>query len=161
MEQKHVLSFLWLLLMAATAGFIWQQSTLPPAVSAQQSSAVRDAVVPLVGGREGALGSFVFLFIRKIAHFAEFFLLGAEGEMYLWRRGIPCLSRRALLFPLFGLAVGAADELVQVFSLRGASFLDVLLDLCGYLAAVLLLRPLFYLIARLATKRKENAPGGR
>ena len=147
--------FRWIFLLFAVAmmGFIWQQSTVPTLQSAEISDTVRDVVVDAVGGEAGAVGSFVDRFVRKIAHFVEFFLLGICVESYFLGR----YSRGALAARYaIGGFVAAADETVQIFTGRGASVLDVLLDFSGFVTASLLLMAASYGIT-LLKKRKVGA----
>ncbi len=155
MKNASELRWIWLLVMAATVGFILQQSTVPPQQSAEASDAVTEIVVPLVGGPESVLGGFVEQFMRKIAHFIEFFVLGLEGAMYL--RGRSCAPKLTLM-TLFGVAVASADELLQRFTGRGPAVTDVLIDLSGYFAGLALTLSLLALGAWLYKKRKEGTP---
>ncbi|MBQ4274198.1 MAG: VanZ family protein [Clostridia bacterium] len=155
MKNTYELRWVWLLVMAATVGLILQQSTLPPQQSAEASDAVTKIVVPIVGGPETTLGGFFERFMRKIAHFVEFFILGAEAGCYLFRR---VRAVTLSLLSLFGLAVASADELLQRFTGRGPAVTDVLLDLAGYLAGLGLFLGLLTLAAWLYNKRKEGAP---
>ena len=147
--------FVWLLVMAATVAFIWQQSTLAPAESAATSDAVGEVVIRLVGGKETAAGSFFDRFLRKIAHFTEFAVLGLESEAYLWRHRTPLLT---LLQFAFGLLIAGADEFLQLFTDRGAAFTDVLIDLSGFALAVLSLHILLRLITLIRNHRKGGTP---
>ncbi len=147
--------FVWLLAMVATAAFIWLQSTLPPAESAAASSSVADVLVRFLGGIESTVGAFVHRFIRKIAHFLEFFLLGAFSEGYFARRHTPILSAVQLGTGLF---VAAMDEVLQLFTGRGALLTDVLLDVGGFLTAALLLR-FFLFLTVFFIERKAGADG--
>ncbi len=155
MNRSQDLRFVWLLLAAATVGFIWQQSTLSPSASLETSDAVEEVIIPLVGGPTSFLGSLVDRFMRKIAHFIEFAILGLEGELFLFGRHT---SVRTALQLLFGLSVGACDELLQLLTDRGASLTDVLIDFSGYLTAVGLTWLFTTLILRIYKKRKAGAP---
>ncbi len=82
------------------------------------------------------------LFVRKLAHFGEYFLFGLVAAFSLHavcsQRG-----RRAALYLSFavGPLVALLDEkVVQAYLSRGrtALFRDVLLDSCGYLAGLFL-----------------------
>ncbi len=143
--------FIWLLVMAATVGFIWQQSTLAPADPAATSDAVGEVIVPIVGGVESPVGSFVDRFLRKIAHFTEFAVLGLESEAYLAHRHTPVLT---LLQFAFGLLIAGADELLQLFTGRGSAIADVGIDFAGFALAAVALRLLLYAVALFRKKRK-------
>ena len=153
MEEKVGLRWIFLLLAVAVTAFIWQQSTVPKPESAEISDAVRDVVVEAVGGEETTVGSFVDRFVRKIAHFVEFSLLGLCIEAYFWR----CYTLRTLLCrAAIGAFVASCDELLQVFTKRGASGLDVLLDLSGFAFASLCLMLVGAIVACII-KRKGGA----
>ena len=140
-----------LLFILLTVAFILYQSSLPPSVSGEESDRVKGFFVTLFGGEDTLLGSFFTKYVRKIAHFVEFFVLGGEcaalGLVLGWRR-----------FPLytcpFGLLVGALDEFLQRFTGRGPSVFDVCLDFFGFVTATLLLYAAFLLRRRVGRGRK-------
>ena len=143
--------WIFLLCAAAVTAFIWQQSTLPPVESAATSDAVRDVVVPAVGGPTTWLGGFFDRFLRKIAHFTEFGALGLCVEGYLTRRH----TLRADVYALaFGLSVASIDELLQLATGRGSAVTDVLLDFCGFIVFSLALRILSFAVIWIKNKRK-------
>ncbi len=150
-RQREDLRFVWLLGMAACVAFILQQSTLPPSESAAVSGSVADVLARLFGGEDTALGAFILRFVRKLAHFAEFFLLGVFSEGYFARRHT--VENTALQLG-GGLLVAATDECLQLLTDRGALFADVLLDFSGYLVGVLfagfVFFPILYCINRKA-----------
>lgn len=125
-----------LLALAATALWLWfiyARSAKPAEVSHLESEGVLELLLHL----------FPFLTlraVRKLAHFAEYFLLG--GLLYLdWS----LLGRPSLLLSAgAGLAAAAGDEFLQTFVPgRSGELGDVLLDLSGVIVgagAVLLLR---------------------
>ena len=155
MEKGHGLRFVFLLLAVVVTAFIWQQSTVPPEESAEISDGVRDVVVEAVGGEETAIGSFFDRFVRKIAHFVEFSLLGLCIGGYFWE----CHSLGTLLARLAaGAFVASMDEFWQLFTGRGASILDVLLDLSGYATACVLLMLAAKLLSCAKKYRKGGAP---
>ncbi len=157
MGKTQDLRFIWLLCAVATVGFIWQQSTVPTAVSAETSDAVSDIIVPIVGGPTSPVGSFVDRFMRKIAHFTEFAALGFFAEMFLRGRHTPA---RTLLLLAAGVAVGSCDEILQIFTGRGAAFTDVLIDASGYFFAVGVTWLAATLLLWLYQKRKAGTPPG-
>ena len=139
------------LALSLTATVLWlcviyTLSSRPADVSHSESAYVLDIlrqVEPSVTMR----------FVRKLAHFIEYFILG--GLLYLdwrfWGRGRLWLPFAA------GLAVAGSDELLQSFVPgRSAQLSDVLLDgsgvLCALLAALLL--------ERLLHRRKERRQRG-
>lgn len=119
----------WLLLavIGGTTLFIWYLSLRPAGASSQQSDKL---TLPLAGatGATGDLFDQLFIFVRKMAHFIEFFGLGLLWALYSKVRPRP------LPFAwLYGLAVGVIDEAIQFITPgRAPGFWDVALDYCGY-----------------------------
>ena len=145
--------WIFLLCAAAVTAFIWQQSTLAPVESAATSDAVRDVVVPAVGGPTTWLGGLLDRFLRKIAHFTEFGALGLCVEGYLTRRHTLRADACALAF---GLSVASLDELLQLATGRGAAVTDVLLDFGGFIAFSLALRAFSFVVVWIKNKRKAG-----
>ena len=133
----NILRYVLLLVILGTVVFIFANSMLPPAKSAEQSDTVKDIIVEILPDDSKA-ESFVEEYIRKIAHFTEYGLLGVEVAVYLMlfsRRSWRTLAT-GLLTPFF---VGFTDETIQRFSGRGPSIDDVWIDVGGFV--------LFYILA--------------
>ncbi len=113
-----------------TAAFIFSRSAKPPADSKAESDGVYDRVSALFGTSEQGTVITRALF-RKMAHFAEFFLLGAELALLFL-----CMKRRFSLLPFLTLLCALTDETVQLFSGRVASVADVWLDFAGSLTGI-------------------------
>ena len=146
MNKVKILRGVLIVLIAATLIFIWGNSLQPRQDSLEDSEAVTKLLRPILGILFGAENITVH-FVRKLAHFTEFAVLGAELSCLslLWtkrrlRGFISCLSA--------GLLAGAIDESLQLLNDRGAQVQDVLLDFCGVLTAVLAIHLLFYLCSR-------------
>lgn len=119
----------WLLLAAigVTTGVIWYLSLRPGVSSAQQSDKL---ALPLVQAATagGTLFDRLFVFVRKMAHFIEFFGLG-----FLWALYNKVRPRPLPFVWLYGLLVAVLDEALQfVAPGRAPGFWDVVLDYCGY-----------------------------
>ena len=77
-------------------------------------------------------------FVRKLAHFTEFFILGTELSGLLWlerRRSV----QSYLNIWFAGELCALLDETVQIFSGRGPSVADVGLDTAGATCGIFLL----------------------
>ena len=119
----------WVVLAAigVTTGIIWYLSLIPAGQSSQQSDRLVAPVVT-VTKMGGDFFDYLFVFVRKMAHFIEFFGLG-----FLWAVYGKLRYRPLPLMWLYGLWVGIADELLQGFAPgRAPGFWDVVLDYCGY-----------------------------
>ncbi len=152
-------AFRWLLVlvMLGTVAFILVNSMLPPEKSAQQSDTVKDIIVEILPD-DTRVENFVEEYIRKIAHFTEYGLLGIELAVYLmlFTRRKPSTLALATLTPLF---VGFTDETVQRFSGRGPSIDDVWIDIGGFVLfySLALAVCLAILLAVRAVKYKLNS----
>lgn len=75
----------------------------------------------------------------KIAHFAVYFLLGLSViYAFGWHKSTACVRRSAMLTLVVCLLYGISDEVHQYFIPdRSTSLADLLADLCGAGAAVL------------------------
>ena len=125
------------LLLALTLTFIWGNSLLPRTESQEIS---RGLLVELCAALE-TVGLHIDPqndhWLRKLAHFGEFALLGAElcALLFLNRRARP---QGFVNCAFAGLAVAVADEALQLISNRGSQVQDVLLDFAGFLTGLLL-----------------------
>ncbi len=132
-KERWIHGTVWAAIVATTL-FIWSRSLQTAAISFEQSESVNGLLAALFGA--GYADSFWYEYIRKVAHFVEFALLGVEwsvaGRWLAARwRWIVCVS---------GPLTAVCDECLQLFSEgRSAQVSDVLLDCAGYacgLAAV-------------------------
>jgi hypothetical protein len=129
MGKMQTKSAVWQVLIALTVLGIWGQSLLGQELSAAQSESVQGLLGRLFG--EWIYDTFWYQYIRKVAHFAEYALLGIEWMGYR-------LSMREKKRPswwllcAFGPMVAVCDELLQFVSARAPRATDVLLDVAGY-----------------------------
>ena len=143
--------------------FIFSNSLDNGTASTEKSSTATE-IVNSVAHALGYDGEISHKFIRKMAHFTEFFglalLLSADLSVIFY----PYLSKRLSLLALtvsasvpLSAVCACADECIQLFSEgRAAQFTDVLIDssgaLCGYLLFVPCLL-IFTLIAKKSVKK--------
>lgn len=125
------------LMLALTLAFIWGNSMLPRTESQEIS---RGLLAELCAALEHVglhLDPQNDHWLRKLAHFGEFGLLGAElcTLLFLNRRARP---QGFVNCAFAGLAVAVTDEALQLISNRGSQVQDVLLDFAGFLAGFLL-----------------------
>ena len=140
------------ILILATLCFIWGNSILSKTQSSAGSGKLFLKFQPFfdrVFG-EGVITHNIF---RKITHFCEFGLLGIEVfVLHALLHKIKPVN--LILVLIYGLAVASVDEIIQIFSNRGARVFDVLIDFWGFTTAVLVLT-LFTLIIRKIKTRKS------
>lgn len=114
---------LMLILIALTLAFIWGNSCLSRETSSEMSG-FTVSILSFLNITDDA-------FVRKAAHFTEYFALGAELSVLLricGKKG----SRVITDVIIFGLLVGFFDETIQIFSGRAPEIADVWLDWAGY-----------------------------
>lgn len=138
--------------MLSTAAFIWSNSLKEAGASTQQSGYFRALFAKLFDVTQEPF-RFLYHNLRKVAHFSEFALLGAEMTLFL----LPYKHMRALCYAV-GLACCAAvallDEGIQYFVPgRAASFVDVGIDTAGAACGMLLLVALAAICRRLFKKK--------
>jgi len=126
-KNRQFWRFVVLALIGVTTAVIWRLSLVPAGESSRQSEQI---VVPVVAATQqgGDFFDYLFIFVRKMAHFIEFFGLGLLWGLYnkLRPRPLPFVW-------LYGLGVGVLDELLQGLAPgRAPGMMDVVLDYCGY-----------------------------
>ena len=144
-KPGRIARVMWPAALVLTTLVIWGFSLTPAEQSSQQSGFIRAFLLWLLG--EGPLADFFIAHIRvrKLAHFAEYFLLGGEWAAYSRVSGRPRLW-------LWGLPVAVVDELLQFLSPgRAPAVTDVLLDTVGFLCGV----GLVWLFVRVFCKKKK------
>lgn len=95
-------------------------------------------------------------FIRKLAHFTEFGMLGCSLAglcALLGRRGL----QDAFNCAFAGLAVAVTDETIQIFSGRGSQVMDVLLDFSGAVSGIIVIWLVLAATAKLKRHKKSSA----
>ena len=129
MKSNKTPATIWRIVIALTVLLIWGQSLLGQELSNLQSGSVQGLLGRLFG--EEIYSTFLYQNIRKIAHFAEYALLGVEMAGYRFSARCTPRPQRWHLFAL-GPVVAVADELLQFVSARAPRATDVLLDCSGY-----------------------------
>lgn len=135
--KKHILSYILILLIVLTVAFIWGNSMLDGESSAELSNGLLDKLRPYLA--LAGISPEDDIWLRKLAHFCEFSLLGFELCLLFVLREKQGRAAFASA-SVSALVVAAVDEGIQMFSGRYSHILDVLLDFCGAVcgAAVLL-----------------------
>ena len=146
----------WILtaLTVLWAFVIWQFSLAPAAASSETSGEV-------LGLYQRLLEKLPFLpvltggTVRKMAHFAEFFVLGVLSVCTFTAHGF---SHRTLLTVAAVALVATVDETIQAFVPgRGPHVLDVLLDTAGGVCGLLVFLTAVALLAYIKGKESKKA----
>lgn len=143
-RKKQLQLFLRMMLIV-TLCFIWGNSLLSRSESAAISQGLtawlRSIGIPVTDH-----------FVRKLAHFFEFGILGCELTLLFWLR-YGLRLRELCLSALAAFLAASIDETIQIFSSRGAQIKDVLLDFTGALTGILFTALLIWTVFE---KRKKH-----
>ena len=157
MESKLKKRLLYLLLsvIGLTMLFILTNSLRPPEESMEQS----DSALGFIGmlfSPEKPFGAFLQEYGRKIAHFIEYGLLGAEVAIlvnfYLQKR-----KMMAVLSVPLAMCFAVIDETLQYFSGRGPAILDVWIDLGGFLTLSLITYGVIFALTKIKYRLRHRA----
>lgn len=148
-SRLQVNRYVFFLTLFSTLIFIFSHSLAPAA----ESGAVSETVFTFLDRILGFLPFFSHAFVRKLAHFAEYALLGVHtcAALPLFFGG----KYRKLWLPmLLSVPVALIDEGIQLFVAgRAGLWTDVLID-CGGILFGALMALLFMVLCK---KRKEKA----
>lgn len=140
------------LLIALTLAFIWGNSIKDKSESQLLSLRVLQLIRPLLDAIFSPEHVTDHL-VRKLAHFTEFALLGAELIFLTYLLGK--LRLQTVLICLFvGLTTAVIDETIQIYSARGSQAIDVLLDFGGVLTGVAAALLILAIKSRTSMKRE-------
>ena len=155
-RNKKVITILSICI-AATLAFIWIHSCMGQEESSQESGFIYDLLCPFFELFVGK-GNVTEHFIRKLAHFTEFFGLGLELKllMKLVLLDTPYILRMINAWTL-GTMCALIDETIQIFSGRGPAIADVWLDSAGCLTGVLLMSLIIFVVNKYIRKKEERA----
>ena len=147
-----VLRYVLIALIIATVLFIFIQSMLPKEASEEQSDAVGGIISEIIPPDTPA-GEYVQENIRKIAHFTEFAILGAEVALYLILF-MPKIRYMLMSYPSI-LILAFFDETIQIFSGRGPAISDVWIDFLGFLTLASTFYVVYWAVRLIYSKRKQ------
>ena len=118
---------LLIVIVAIIVAAIWIQSILPSEISSQESGWFTEHIFRPVAEWLG-INPISKLAVRKLAHMAEFFVLGLLATV-LWKQKVIYSVQMCFL-------VAFLDESIQLLSKRGSEVLDVWIDLCGAIIGI-------------------------
>ena len=134
--RRHWLLSLLALLTVLTIGFIWANSCLSKEASSEHSGFWMRLLEPILNPNGRFAQSDFHQAIRKVAHFAEFAMLGVlVGGLFAVVAARTGKRFRSLSI-LIVLLVAVLDEYIQFFSDRGSAVTDVILDFAGGLTGI-------------------------
>ena len=151
----------------ATAAFAFSNSLMPAAESWSLSGSIANALAPvlqgfydLLQGLAGLTGHSMPLsygeFVRKLAHLAEYSLLGAECALLAALLSGERASRHIWACLFVPLAVAVMDEFLQQFAGRTSLVSDVVVDFAGALVGIVVV----VVVGRRVSRGREMADSG-
>ncbi len=164
-SAKEICRYLLIILIVATLVFIFTNSLKSKEESIEDSAAV-GGILSTIFPPDTDFGAFIAQYLRKIAHFTEYGLLGVEVALYVCiftKRRVRC----GLIFSATPLFVGFIDESLQYISDRGPAISDVWIDIGGFTlfsllayASFMLVRLAWGRISALRAKGSEEVENG-
>ncbi len=153
MDRRKTGKRLLYVLCVLTLLFIWGNSLLDRDESQAVSMELLQQIVEAAEKLGLVIGGTDDHWLRKLAHFCEFGLLGTELSLLMLLDR--AFGRQGIVNCLFaGLLTAVADETIQIFSNRGSQVQDVLLDFSGVITALVLVSAVHLALRR--RKRPEE-----
>ena len=136
MKNKTLFKFIYIIYILGIIAFIFSNSLPSINESAETSGKVLSFINTVLEELKLPIME-SDVFIRKAAHFAEFFVLGASICSYsLFDK--KCDINYVIKALLLACLVAMTDETIQYFTGRGSMLLDVWLDLSGATTGIIL-----------------------
>ncbi len=162
-NKKSVVRFILILLIISTVAFIWWNSIADAEESSKMSGTVVEIVKPIIDPQDKIDDDTFSGIIRKLAHFSEFALLGAEMIILflLYEKPKRSLLISGLIPAGISFLVAVSDEHIQLTSAgRCCDIQDMLIDLCGIICGTVFVLIIKFIadkvIYRTQTKSREG-----
>lgn len=150
---KRTVFLVLAVLLAGWTLFIFSNSMKSKDESSKESSKIVQIVKPVVDPKDKIPISKFHKMLRKTAHAFEF---GVQGVLACGASLAKYNRRRKWLFlafpPMFCALCAAADECIQLCFDRGAAFTDVLIDMGGASAGIIIFASIFALCRKINVK---------
>ena len=140
-------------IIVATLVFIWGHSLMDQTESGEESGFILKLIGPFFEIFAGK-GNVTELFIRKLAHFTEFFGLGAELLLFMHKVLKHSNAIKVINAWVFGTLCALIDETIQIFSGRGPAIADVWLDSAGCMTGVMIMLCIIFVFDRKKSRKK-------
>lgn len=142
----------WIVLTSIFVGFIFLQSSMTATVSHNESVGFLSVMNSLFSSL-GIKYEFTNDVIRKMAHFAEFFILGILVVMIIYTYTKAPSKKLTTVF-FIPLAVAVVDETIQLFVPGRAGLVwDIIIDFSGAVCGSLLMIFLLFLGRKIRGRR--------
>lgn len=150
-------TYLYILIILILA-FILSNSMDNPSESYSKSQKVMECVSKVlirIFGPEHYFTRFFIGHVRKIAHFVEYMILGIAASSMMkisGKTGIQNIYNSLS----FAVIIAVVDEFIQIYTYRGSSVRDVIIDFSGYFIGTVLTAFAFTVINLFRMIKKRN-----
>jgi len=146
MNKRKLIKILYIVFLILYICFIFSNSLKSKESSSNDSASIHMLLNNILAGLKIPIVLSEY-FVRKLAHFTEFFILGLSFFGYI-RINNKISINRCIQICFASCLVAMTDETIQYFSGRGSMLLDVWLDFSSSVLAIMLL----YLLYKKTTK---------
>lgn len=146
MNKRKLIKILYIVFLILYICFIFSNSLKSKESSSNDSASIHMLLNNILAGLKIPIVLSEY-FVRKLAHFTEFFILGLSFFGYI-RITNKISINRCIQICFASCLVAMTDETIQYFSGRGSMLLDVWLDFSSSVFAIMLL----YLLYKKTTK---------
>lgn len=160
LKTKPIILAVLTVLIILNLSFIWSHSLYSKTESSAQSGAVVEILTDILPILKNLPYETLDIGIRKLAHFSEFCSLGILTALltyFLTEGTFRDFRYNCVVTSLLCLAAASTDEMLQIFSSRGNTISDVILDFFGSVFGIASVILILYLIKRNKSK-KLNSP---
>lgn len=154
--RRNKFSIIYLILVLLILALIFYFSSNNALKSGAQSARVSTLIMRLFGIDETFENTeMVHMFVRKMAHFTLFALLGMSLRGLF---GSLDVRHKVLFSAACGLVAACSDEIHQIFVPgRAGMITDVLIDMCGVITGVLFVCGISKIIEKIRRKKNLDA----
>ena len=154
-KKKFILAIILLIIMVLWTYFIFSMSMQTAEESSSVSRGLLKRLLTVIQNILWFDVEFQTLhnLFRKLAHFAEFFILGTLSAGF-----IKTMSFHILFSPAYCLIIAISDETIQYFTGEGraAQLRDVLIDFSGSITGIITICLIVYIICKLKMNKKAK-----
>lgn len=152
-KNKLLIVFLAVYIVCIVA-FVFSNSITGSEASASKSRVVAEKLQTIVDTDNKIITANFHRIVRKIAHIAEFALLGTGLGGLFYAIYLSSGKKYVSVFLLVGLFVGLFDELIQEFNSRKSLASDVLIDFGGIVIGFFAVLLAIFLINKIKKRRQ-------
>ncbi|MBE7039480.1 MAG: VanZ family protein [Ruminococcaceae bacterium] len=154
-RTKKIIIILLIVFVVCIVAFIFSNSLKGSRDTVSQSKIVASKIQKVVDSDKKISRDIFHGVIRKIAHIAEFSLLGIGLGSTFYAAYLFWGKKYISLPILLGLSVAVCDEFIQSFGSRKSLVSDVLIDFGGILFGFLIILSMSFLINKIRKKRQQ------